>query len=432
MKRALADGTAPRPLPRPLEGAREPAGGSITLVLPGCVTWDGSVYRTFRPYAELANSFRAHFSRVIVCTQAIPVALGEAAGSDAAFDPEVEVWPLPKPPAGSTGILRNLAYQWRRARALLTRMGDWELTYVFIPSYPGAIAYTANRLFWRRPMAVYIANDWTEYAVHQFRWSGWRRALVYPVYRAVLTGWEGWIMRSTPLALTAGRALLAKYGGPERPVYETVPLLRMKPGETYRREDTCAGAPVRLLFVGSLIPRKGLPVLLEALAPLVGDGRDLVLDLVGDGPDRRALEAEIRRRGLEDRVRFHGFVANGPELFEHYRAADVFVLPTYSEGFPRVLYEALGHSLPIVASAVSGIPHLLEDGTHAMLVPAGDPAAFRAALERVLDDGELRRGLIREGFALVQPIIAGDAAQQFVDLCAGRLLPAAVSAPGSG
>jgi glycosyltransferase involved in cell wall biosynthesis len=389
----------------------------VTLVLPGSITFDGTGYRAFRPYARLANALLEHFERVVVCTQAVaPSAEGVYGAGDLAFDPRVVVEPLPEPPADQGGILRSLRYQAARVRALLARMRSWDVVYAFIPSYPGAVAYTVARLVLRRPVAVYLANDWEEITPYTFRWTGWRRAAFLPVYRALLTRWERWMMRSTPLGITAGRALLGKYGGEGRPVYETIPLLEMTSADLLRRDDVPVEGRMRLLFVGTLTTRKGLPVLLDALEALLAEGRDLAVDLVGDGPDRAALEADVGARGLSERVVFHGFTAHGERLFGFYAAAGVFVLPTYSEGFPRVLYEALGHSVPVVASAVSGIPHLLEDGRHALLVRPGDPAALAAAIRRVLDDGALRRRLIREGFARVEPIIGRDAAVQFVEL----------------
>lgn len=399
---------------------------SITIVLPGPATFDGSTYRAFRPYARLANTLLGHFGRVIVSTQVLGPSSAAFGGNDAPFDPRVEVHALPEPPASVGGMLGNLRYQFRRGREMLRRMRGWETIYAFIPSYPGAIAYTVNRLFARRPAAVYLANDWEEIAPYMFRWRGWRRALFLPPYRFLLTRWERWIMGDTRLGITAGRALLAKYGGAGRPVYETVPLLEMGVDDMVQRADTCQGSTVRMLYVGTLAPRKGLPILLQAIRTLVDEGRELHLDLVGTGEERASLEASAAALGIADRLTFHGFVPHGDRLFGLYREADLFVLPTYSEGFPRVLYEALGHSVPVIASAVSGIPHLLRDGEHALLVPAGDPAALARAIARVIDDGELRRHLIREGYALVEPIISRDAAEQFVELYSRHL---AASAP---
>jgi glycosyltransferase involved in cell wall biosynthesis len=390
---------------------------TVTLIFPGNITFDGTRYFAFRPYARLANAMLDHFERVVVCTQAVaPSSEGFHGVGDLEIDGRVVVEPLPEPPVDQGGILRSSRYQVARVRALLARMRGWDVVYAFIPSYPGAVAYTVARLFGRQPVALYLANDWEEITPYTFRWTGWRRTVFFPPYRALLTRWERWMMGSTPLGITAGRALLAKYGGEGRPVYETVPLLEMSKDDMLRREDVDLRGRVRLLFVGTLTSRKGLPILLAALEALLAEGRDLAVDLVGDGPDRAALEADVAARGLSERVAFHGFMPHGERLFGFYHRAGMFVLPTYSEGFPRVLYEAMGHGVPVVASAVSGIPHLLEDGRHALLVPPGDPRALADAIRRVLDDGPLRRRLIAEGLALVEPIIGRDPAVQFVEL----------------
>jgi glycosyltransferase involved in cell wall biosynthesis len=408
--------------------AQDGAGRGVTLILPGPISHDGTAYRIFKPYGQLASALCAHFGRVTVCTHVLTREHPAFGGSDPLLDPRVQVEPLPSPPAGSPGVARSLAHHLRSSLAVVRRIRQWDVVYAFVPSYPGAVAYTANRLFFHRPAAVYLANDWEEITPYTFRWGGGVRGLLFGPYRVLLTRWERWMMRSTRLGLTAGRALLDKYGGEGRPIYETAPILEMKPSDMVRREDTCLQSPVRMLYVGTLNPRKGVPVLLDALRALVDEGRQVTLDVVGDGPDRAELQERVRAMGLGDRVAFHGFVAAGPELFAFYRRADLFVLPTYSEGFPRVLYEAMGHSLPVVASAVSGIPFLLQDGRHGLLVPPGDPAALAAAMRRVMDDGALRRGLIREGFALVGPIVARDPASQFAELCRRHLGPAAEAA----
>ncbi len=407
--------------------ARPPGAGKgrgVTLVLPGPISRDGSEYRLFKPYGQLASSLCGHFATVTVCGHVLTPGHPGWRTDDPLLDPRVRVEPLPTPPAGSAKMLGPLWHHLRSAVRVVRRMRRWDVLYAFIPSYQGGVAYTVNHFVFRRPAAVYLANDWEEITPYRFRWGGGVRGLLFRPYRFLVTRWESWMMSTTPLGLTAGRALLEKYGGEGRPIYETAPILEMKTADMVRRADTCAAGPVRLLYVGGLNRRKGVPVLLDALHALRAEGRDLSLDIAGDGEERDALAAQVARLGLGAQVRFHGFVASAAELFELYRRADVFVLPTYSEGFPRVIYEAMGHSVPVVASAVSGIPLLLRDGRDALLVPPGDPAALAAAIRRVLDDGELRRSLIGAGYALVGPIVARDPATQFAQLFSEHLAPA--------
>jgi len=136
-----------------------------------------------------------------------------------------------------------------------------------------------------------------------------------------------------------------------------------------------------VLFVGRLAVQKNLPLLLDALDG-AGDRFDTVL--VGDGDLGAALRARVRELGLRG-VRFHGR-ADGEELRDLYRAADVFVLPSEREGMPLVLLEALAMGLPVVATDIPGTRDVVHDGRNGRLVPLGDPAALRQALLDVTGD----------------------------------------------
>jgi glycosyltransferase involved in cell wall biosynthesis len=168
----------------------------------------------------------------------------------------------------------------------------------------------------------------------------------------------------------------------------------------FERQDTCQGPTVEILYVGFVRPEKGIEYLLEALAS-ARLRRPWRLTLVGrqDGYPayRERLEALIATRRLGERVRWAGYVPYGPKLLEYYRAADLLVLPSLSEGTPHVLVEARANGVPVIATGVGGIPTTVRHGLDGMLVPPYDSGAIAAALGRVIDDGELRRGLIRRG-----------------------------------
>lgn len=172
------------------------------------------------------------------------------------------------------------------------------------------------------------------------------------------------------------------------------------------RSDTCASPPYRLLYTGRMDRAKGLFEMVEALSILVREGQDVILDLVGwpqKGDDVLGeLLAFAEQQGVSDRVRYHGYKPVGPELFNYYKTADVYVLASKSsfEGFPRTIWEAMAHSLPVVATTVGSIPHYL-DGA-AELVPPRDANALAAAVARLLTTPSLRQRLIRKGFALAR------------------------------
>jgi glycosyltransferase involved in cell wall biosynthesis len=148
-----------------------------------------------------------------------------------------------------------------------------------------------------------------------------------------------------------------------------------------------AAVPV-VVSVGRFSKPKDFVTLARSLAMLDrGSFRAL---LVGDGPDRAELEAELQHLGLDGAVELLGTREDVAELLA---GADVFVLSSTSEGLPISILEAMAAGLPVVASSVGGVPEAVVDGETGLLVPPGDPAALAAALRRLTTDGELRRRL---------------------------------------
>ncbi|MCA0995290.1 glycosyltransferase [Alloyangia pacifica] len=155
-----------------------------------------------------------------------------------------------------------------------------------------------------------------------------------------------------------------------------------------------------LLFVGRLAGVKGVPVLLRALADLVPRHPDLRLRLIGDGPERAALERKAAELGLEGRVEFLGYRSQA-EVAEALSAADIFVLPSFAEGVPVVLMEAMAAQLPVVTTRIAGVPELVEHGASGLLVPPGEAGALAAALDSLLSDPDAHRRMGAAGRAKV-------------------------------
>ena len=157
-----------------------------------------------------------------------------------------------------------------------------------------------------------------------------------------------------------------------------------------------------ILCVGTLHEVKGQAYLIDACRSLSESGVDFACRFVGEGKDRPMLERRITAAGLEGRIRLLGQRARG-EVLELLRSADVLVTPSVPtkqgkrEGIPVVLMEALATGIPVVASDISGIPELVEDGRTGLLVPPRDSAALGHALLRLHGDEALRRQLGRAG-----------------------------------
>lgn len=138
----------------------------------------------------------------------------------------------------------------------------------------------------------------------------------------------------------------------------------------------------RIVFVGRVAPEKQLDRLLDAVAALPAD-LDVQVDIVGDGDQRRPLEAQATRLGIRDRVTFHGRVSDA-KLRHTLSEGTVFAMPSIAELQSIATMEAMASGLPVVAADAMALPHLVRDGENGHLFPPGDAAALADRLERVL------------------------------------------------
>ena len=146
----------------------------------------------------------------------------------------------------------------------------------------------------------------------------------------------------------------------------------------------------QVLWVGRLAAVKGLPILLDAWARVSKEYRDVRLKLVGDGPDRAMIERRIKELGLEDRITITGYLSQSDVRTELQRS-DLFVMPSFAEGVPVVLMEAMAAGIPVVATRIAGVGELREDGKHGLLEPPGNTDALAGAILRLLGDRTLRQ-----------------------------------------
>jgi colanic acid/amylovoran biosynthesis glycosyltransferase len=155
-------------------------------------------------------------------------------------------------------------------------------------------------------------------------------------------------------------------------------------------------SPVEIICVGRLAPVKAQHILIGAMEILVREQFDVFLHVVGGGPDRAILEAEVAARGLGAKVRFHGFTPQD-QLEALYRGADIFALPSFAEGVPGVLMEAMAMEIPCVSTSITGIPELIRNGIDGLLVAPSDTEGFAAAIRQLVTDADLRRTIGQAG-----------------------------------
>jgi glycosyltransferase involved in cell wall biosynthesis len=185
----------------------------------------------------------------------------------------------------------------------------------------------------------------------------------------------------------------------------------------------------RVVCVGRLAEQKGQILLIRALAVLAAEGVVCELVLAGDGPLRPMIEAETERLALSDRVRITGWLG-GAAVRREIETARGLVLPSFAEGLPVVLMEALALGRPVVTTYVAGIPELVRAGAHGWLVPAGSVEELSSALRELLTtpteqlDAMGKAGAARVAERHDVKCEAGKLAALFKAAVAGTALPA--------
>lgn len=173
------------------------------------------------------------------------------------------------------------------------------------------------------------------------------------------------------------------------------------PPEAAKALPRATDGPFTILFVGRLVERKGVTHLIEAVRRMP-QGVPVRLAIIGDGPERARLEAQVARDGMADRVEVRGRVSEAA-LRDAYAESRVLVLPSVmdarsdTEGLGVVLLEAMASGVPVVASEIGGITDIVTDDETGLLVPPGDPAALAAALTRLATDPVLAARLAAAG-----------------------------------
>ena len=298
------------------------------------------------------------------------------------------------------GLPFMLARLWRE-------LPNWDVVNFRLPTPLGVYAYVLARLR-RRPVFLLVVGDLAGVAKSVPLNSPKR--VVYRVYLAIEERLQDWMVSGTPTFVN-GRALYEKYSRAGRRVMQTT-TSTISAADVACRTDVSAGAspgaPIRLLCVSRIDPRKGLRYLPQAITDLVARGHDVRLTIVGPvvgslGMEERArVTRDAAALGVAERVDFAG-PKTLPEVLQLGREHDLFVLPTLpGEGVPRVLLEAMAVGLPIVASSVAGIPSLIAHEVNGLLVPPANSAALAEAIDRLVGDHELRQQLIANGYTVAR------------------------------
>lgn len=166
--------------------------------------------------------------------------------------------------------------------------------------------------------------------------------------------------------------------------------------EVYTARPCPENDVVQLLCVGRLVPAKGQHILIEACSQLINKGAKIHLNFVGGGEDMDSLQQLCRELQIKESVTFAGAMGQD-KVRAYYDRADIFVLPSFAEGVPVVLMEAMAKEIPVISTRITGIPELIEHGHDGLLATPGDVNDLAAQIRAFLEDEDLRERLGKAG-----------------------------------
>ncbi len=200
--------------------------------------------------------------------------------------------------------------------------------------------------------------------------------------------------------------LLNKYKDISKSIH-LIKTTTLSKNDFFERTDTCKNEVIELLYTGRIEAAKGLFELVAAIAQLRKQGRDVRLNIAGWEADAKQtvekalldLAADLE---IVPQIVFHGKKKIGAELNEMYRKADIYIIPSYHEGFPRTIWEAMANSLPVITSNVGGIPDYLTNLEDAVFVTPKSVGDLVEKITLLIENRQLRSKLIRNAFLLAK------------------------------
>lgn len=178
--------------------------------------------------------------------------------------------------------------------------------------------------------------------------------------------------------------------------WSKIKVVRCTPGRAFlETEPSSQQVSGRLVCVGRLCEQKGQILLVKAMKQLVDEGLNVSLVLAGDGPMRVQIEEAIAAFGLQDRVTITGWI-DSERVKEELLRADALALPSFAEGLPIVVMEAMALGRPVLSTLIAGIPELVRDGVDGYLVPAGESRLFAGAVTHYLKLSEHERAILAD------------------------------------
>jgi glycosyltransferase involved in cell wall biosynthesis len=340
----------------------------------------GSLYAEL-PFGLFLRELASHCERLVVTGRLDP-----SPGRYPYLMTGIEYVPLPHYVSGAHfgAVMRTLPTGLRRFWRLLA---DVDVVWILGPSPPQALAFALLAAMRRRRVVLGVRQDLPELIRHRHRG---RRAI--QLAAVALESAFRLVARFVPVVVVGDD--LARCYRRATSLYVTYVSLLSEEDLLASADDHRAygGSDLRLLSVGRLDPEKNPLLLADVLRRTLRTDSRWSLDVCGDGPLREPLARRLHEFGIADRARLRGYVAIDDGLWDLYRRSHVLLHVSLTEGVPQVLLEAFASRLPVVATAVGGVPEMVRG--RGLLVAPSDADAAAEALQRLATDAKLRARLV--------------------------------------
>jgi glycosyltransferase involved in cell wall biosynthesis len=302
---------------------------------------------------------------------------------------------------------------------LWSNVGSADVVCVNLPSEASFLAALICRIR-GKPLLAQVLGDWSEAVLLNGSPTVWRK-----IKSRLAEFMQHFPVRTAGLVFTQGRALLEKLSATNPGAVKSDFVHSTLTDEVFFRRPT-PGFHVRprILCVSRLYTGKGLEVLIRAIRILSQAGIKAECWFAGCGKLQPSLEALTASLGIQSSIRFLGYVPHGSQLFHLYREADIFVLPSYNEGVPNALLEAMAHSLPIVSTTVGSIPRTIRTGEEGILVGAGQPELLANAIAQLIEEPRKAWQMGQAAYQRAQDFRVGAVApshRRLIEECFGRI-----------
>ena len=373
----------------------------LAIIYFGSAFFDGETYSSNAVQHKGFPPLCRHFDEVHLL---LPVEnSSEKRGIHRVDAEDVQIHHLPSIKSGFDLSVRKLpSTVFAIYRMLKKHRSDWDVVLLYEPLVPNQFAYVLCRLL-RMPVVLRMTGryDVTIRQSHQYSplprrigaWllSTWTRWVESRLGRSIVTVTDG------DLGFLGGKTVKHKVVV----CAENLVSREKMPANWVPPRPFSVGKPLRVLSLSRVHPVKGIHHLLEAAHILGQQGYDVQVDIVGplynEGYNNYEgkLRALIRELGLEQKATLWGWVEDGGEFWEQ---AHVMVVPSQAEGIPKVIFEAMGKGVPVVATTVGAIPLVVQHEQTGLLVSPGNPSELAVALKRLIQEPELARKMSRNAF----------------------------------